>query len=121
MGYFPNEQYVELTMHFKCNLKCEHCMIEGTMDRLKPESMERFEQVLEHNAAHGEWKGLIMTGSEITLRDDLPDLARLARAHRFDHVRIQTHGMRMDDPAYCEELVAAGVDPILRERHSVRR
>lgn len=110
MGYFPHDEYIELTMHFVCNLHCEHCMIEGTMDRLQPESMDRFHQVLSHNSSHGQWKGMILTGSEITLRDDLPELARMARAHRFEHVRIQTHGMRMEDHEYCEELVRSGVD-----------
>jgi len=107
---FRAEDYVELTMHFRCNLKCEHCMIEGTMDWLKPESMEQFERILAQNVQQGRWKGLILTGSEVTLRGDLPGLARAARESGFEHVRIQTHGMRLADPAYCRELVEAGVD-----------
>ena len=77
---FRAQDYVELTMHFQCNLKCEHCMIEGTMDWLKPESMEQFESILAQNAQQGRWKGLVMTGSEVTLRRDLPELARAARS-----------------------------------------
>jgi MoaA/NifB/PqqE/SkfB family radical SAM enzyme len=85
-------------------------MIEGTMDSLKPESMDDFQQVLDHNAKTNQWKGLILTGSEVTLRKDLPELARRARQHQFDHVRIQTHGMRLANMDYCHELVDAGVD-----------
>jgi MoaA/NifB/PqqE/SkfB family radical SAM enzyme len=85
-------------------------MIEGTMDRLAPESMERFRQVLDHNRRHRTWTGLIFTGSEVTLRRDLPELAAEARRHGFEHVRIQTHGMRLADEAYCRTLLAAGVD-----------
>ncbi|MGH8738905.1 MAG: radical SAM protein [Burkholderiales bacterium] len=107
---FAAADYVELTMHFKCNLKCEHCMIEGTMDWLKPESMDQFERILAQNAQQGLWRGLILTGSEVTLRQDLPELARMARASGFEHVRIQTHGMRLADEAYCRELVEAGID-----------
>src|SRR5262245_45389666 len=110
MGRFAQDQYVELTMHFRCNLKCEHCMIEGTMDWLEPESVGRLKQVLEHNLQHRTWTGLILTGAEITLRRDLPELARLARANGFEHVRIQTHGMRLAEESYCRELVEAGVD-----------
>lgn len=110
MGRFIHEQYVEMTMHFRCNLRCEHCMIEDTMDRLVPESMERFRQVLAFNARERRWKGLILTGSEVTLRADLPELAREARRHGFEHVRIQTHGMRLSDPRYCRELLDAGID-----------
>lgn len=104
------EDYIELTMHFKCNLQCEHCMIEGTMDWLRPESMEQFDRILAQNAQQGRWKGLVLTGSEVTLRRDLPELARAARASGFAHVRIQTHGMRLADEAYCRELVDAGID-----------
>lgn len=110
MKRFVHDDYVELTMHFRCNLRCKHCMIEGTMDWLEPEPDRRFGEVLAHNAAHRKWRGLILTGSEITLREDLPQLARRARESGFEHVRIQTHGMRLAVPAYCRELVEAGVD-----------
>lgn len=106
---FPAADYVEVTMHFACNLKCTHCMIEGTMDWLQPET-ERFEQVLALNVQQGLWKGLTLTGSEITLRRDLPELARRARDAGFAHVRIQTHGMRLADMDYCASLVEAGID-----------
>jgi MoaA/NifB/PqqE/SkfB family radical SAM enzyme len=102
--------YVEMTMHFRCNLKCRHCMIEGTMDWLQPESMESFREILASNRQHGLWRGIIFTGSEVTLRSDLPDLAREARASGFDHVRIQTHGMKLASRSFVEELVDAGVD-----------
>jgi MoaA/NifB/PqqE/SkfB family radical SAM enzyme len=110
MGRFDHNKYVELTMHFRCNLKCEHCMIEGTMDWLEPETLTRLKQVIAHNSEQHCWTGLILTGAEITLRRDLPELARLARGNGFDHVRIQTHGMRLAEPDYCRELIAAGVD-----------
>lgn len=110
MGLFKHDEYIELTMHFRCNLKCEHCMLEGTMNRLAPVSPEQFTEVLQHNRKSRRWKGLILTGAEITLRPDLPNMARLARDNGFEHVRIQTHGMRLADEGYCRELISAGVD-----------
>lgn len=110
MGCFDHSQYVEMTMHFRCNLRCHHCMIEDTMDRLEPESQDRFEELLDHNRENAQWSGLILTGSEITLRKDLPQLVQAARDANFHQVRIQTHGMRLADPAYCRELVTAGVN-----------
>ncbi len=104
------DEHVEVTVHFKCNLACEHCMIEGTMDWLRPEPDERLFRIMAENAGTRRWKGLTLTGSEVTLRRDLPDLARRARDSGFDHVRIQTHGMRLSDPAYCRELVDAGIN-----------
>ncbi|MGE0222150.1 MAG: radical SAM protein [Acetobacteraceae bacterium] len=107
---FAVEDYVEITVHFKCNLACEHCMIEGTMDWLRPETADHFQRILDANARTRQWKGLTLTGAEVTLRRDLPDMARDARAAGFEHVRIQTHGMRLADPHYCRELVEAGID-----------
>jgi MoaA/NifB/PqqE/SkfB family radical SAM enzyme len=107
---FDHRDYVSMTMEFRCNLRCVHCMIEGTMDRLVPESGERFQELLAHNAEHRRWKGLVLTGSEITLLRDLPDLARRARAAGFEHVRIQTHGMHLAQQDYCESLIEAGID-----------
>jgi len=107
---FADRDYVSMTLEFRCNLRCVHCMIEGTMDRLKPETNAAFERVLARNEAERLWKGLILTGSEITLRKDLPELARRARASGFEHVRIQTHGVHLADRAYCDSLVEAGVD-----------
>jgi MoaA/NifB/PqqE/SkfB family radical SAM enzyme len=107
---FAASDYVEVTVHFRCNLKCVHCMIEGTMDWLRPESNHQLERILAQNGQEGRWRGLTLTGSEVTLRPDLPDLARRARECGFEHVRIQTHGARLADKAYCRELVDAGID-----------
>lgn len=110
MTRFVDHRYIEMTMEFRCNLRCVHCMIEGTMDRLRPEPDAAFERVLQQNAETGQYEGLILTGSEITLRRDLPELAKRARAHGFKHVRIQTHGVHLADRAYTDRLVDAGVD-----------
>lgn len=107
---FAARDYIEVTVHFKCNLHCAHCMIEGTMDWLKPESDEQLGRIFAQNAMQQRWKGLTLTGAEVTLRRDLPELARAARANGFEHVRIQTHGARLADDSYCRELVAAGID-----------
>jgi MoaA/NifB/PqqE/SkfB family radical SAM enzyme len=110
MGRFDPDQYVEMTMHFGCDLACIHCMIRGGLERLRPQPMERYRQILGYNLRSRRWTGLVLTGAEITLRRDLPELARMARQHGFAHVRIQTHGVRLADESYCRELVEAGVD-----------
>lgn len=105
-----HDDYVSLTMEFRCNLKCVHCMIEGTMDRLQPTPDPMFDRVLDEQKQSRRWKGLVLTGSEITLRRDLPDLAQRARAAGFDRVRIQTHGVHLAKPDYAQRLLDAGVN-----------
>ena len=72
MGRFDHDRYIELAMHLRCNLHCAHCMIEGTMDRLEPEGLDRLRKVLDHNKQDARWDGSILTSAEITLRRDLP-------------------------------------------------
>lgn len=105
-----HSRYISVTMEFRCNLRCTHCMIEGTMDRLPPTSDAEFARILQDQDETRRWEGLILTGSEITLRSDLADLVTRARAAGFKHIRIQTHGMQLSRPNYLDRLIAAGVD-----------
>lgn len=105
-----HEKYVSLSMEFRCNLKCVHCMIEDTMDRLAPASEETFIKVLQEQKEHRRWESIVLTGAEITLRPDLPDLARRARDAGFLHIRIQTHGLHLGREDYAAELLDAGID-----------
>ena len=102
--------YVSVTMEFRCNLKCVHCMIEGTMDRLQPTPDAVFERVLAEQSSARRWKGLVLTGAEITLRRDLPELAARARKAGFERVRIQTHGVQLARKEYARRLHEAGVN-----------
>jgi MoaA/NifB/PqqE/SkfB family radical SAM enzyme len=69
-----------------------------------------FDRVLDEQRETGRWRGLVLTGSEITLRRDLPDLARRARDAGFDRVRIQTHGVQLAKRDFAQRLVDAGVN-----------
>lgn len=105
-----HDRWVSVTMEFRCNLRCTHCMIEGTMARLTPTEGADFDAVLDRQAQSAPWEGIVLTGAEITLRRDLPDIVARAKAAGFAHVRVQTHGMQLHRAAYLEQLVSAGVD-----------
>lgn len=105
-----HDRWVSVTMEFRCNLRCTHCMIEGTMSRLKPTEGADFDTVLDRQARTGEWDGIVLTGAEVTLRQDLPAIVARARDAGFAHVRVQTHGMQLHRADYLDRLVGAGVD-----------
>ena len=107
---YQHSDYIEMLIHFRCNLKCQHCMILDSMHWLKPADDTEFQALLDEQIRSQKWKGIILTGAEVTLRKDLPLLARRARDAGFQRVRIQSHAMRLADPAYCETLAAAGID-----------
>ncbi len=105
-----HEEYVSLTMEFRCNLRCVHCMIEDTMDRLETTPDAVLDRVCAEQSRTGRWKGLVLTGSEITLRRDLDRIALKARRAGFARVRIQTHGMHLGRTEYADRLIDAGID-----------
>lgn len=80
------------------------------MDYLQPQSTQVFESVLDEQRRSGRWQGIILTGSEITLHKDLIPMVQAAKAAGFAHVRIQTHGMHLGQPSFCDSLLDAGVD-----------
>lgn len=110
MALFPHDDYISVTLEFRCNLKCVHCMIEGTMDYLQPQSGQVFEDVLAEQRRNQRWQGIILTGSEITLHKELIPMVRAAKEAGFKHVRIQTHGMHLGQTSFCGSLLEAGVD-----------
>lgn len=107
---YPAEDYVELAMSFGCNLKCSHCMIEGTMELLTPQSLDQFHALLRRNRQDSRWSGLTLTGAEITLDPRLAELAALALQHGFKNIRIQTHGGQLADPAFTARLIDCGIN-----------
>jgi MoaA/NifB/PqqE/SkfB family radical SAM enzyme len=110
MALYPHDDYISVTLEFRCNLKCVHCMIEGTMDYLQPQSDQVFEEVLAEQRRNQRWQGIILTGSEITLHKELISMVEAAKQAGFKHVRIQTHGMHLGQTSFCDSLLGAGVD-----------
>lgn len=80
------------------------------MDTLEPQSEDQFAEILQVQKNERPWRGIILTGSEITLMKSLPELAARARAAGFDRVRIQSHGMKLSNPVYLDRLINAGVN-----------
>jgi uncharacterized radical SAM superfamily Fe-S cluster-containing enzyme len=54
---------------------------------------------------------LQFSGGEPTLRDDLPDLVRRAKELGFEHIEVNTNGLRISNNGeYLKSLMRAGVD-----------
>jgi MoaA/NifB/PqqE/SkfB family radical SAM enzyme len=85
-------------------------MIESSRFKLKPQSIDKFNEYMLYNKEHKKWRGLVLTGAEITLHRDLCSFVERARESGFERIRIQTNGIRLADKHYCESLINAGVN-----------
>lgn len=82
--------WVEITS--RCNLSCIHCYAEAGGLLCPPDPpLKELKRVLDEAAALG-CKKLQFTGGEPTLRSDLKELVKYAKAKRFEFIEIFTNG-----------------------------
>ena len=109
----------ELFLNYACQAKCAFCYNPPITDELLRRELS-FEQAAAslYAAAKGGAKRLNLHGGEVTLRDDLPKIVRLARKVGFEHVTLVTNGVRLGDGRYARALAAAGVTHVRMSVHA---
>lgn len=100
----------ELFLNYACQAKCAFCYNPPITDELLRRELS-FHQAAEalFAAARGGARKLNLHGGEVTLREDLPKILRLARKIGFSEITLVTNGVRLGDAKYARTLVAAGV------------
>jgi len=100
--------FIEVT--HKCNISCPVCFAaSGKTSSVDPD-MNQIIQMLQELLDHGGPCPIQLSGGEPTLRDDLPQIVALARKMGFDHIQINTNGIRLaQDTDYGQALKDAGV------------
>ena len=98
----------------RCNLRCPICFAHaGAAGYLYEPSYEEIEDMLRNLRENRPvpTPALQFSGGEPTVREDLPDLVRLAKRLGFNHVEVNTNGILLAESVdYCRELLKAGVD-----------
>ena len=100
-----------LALNYVCNSRCRFCFIERELDlNLAPTSDAYIARVFAENRRIGQFRRVILSGAEATLRKDLPDIAHQALTEGgFETVRIQTNARRLSKRPYLWKLLAAGI------------
>ena len=100
----------ELFLNYACQAKCAFCYNPPITDELLRRELS-FEQAAAalYRAAKAGAKRLNMHGGEVTLRDDLLKIVRLARKTGFEQITLVTNGVKLGDAKYAKALVSAGV------------
>ena len=111
---------IELTM--RCNLSCPLCYASSGQGELPADPSRE--------VVRGELRRLLeksgrcnvqLSGGEPTLRDDLPDIIREAKALGFPLVQVNSNGVRLGrEPHYAGMLADAGLDSVYLQWDSLR-
>ena len=100
----------------RCNMTCPVCFANaGAAGYVYEPTLEQIEQMLRQLRAEKPWavNALQISGGEPTLRDDLPEIIRIAKRLGFTHVEVNTNGIRLaTDPEYYKALLDAGMSTI---------
>lgn len=113
-GLCPNHQQATCSTIIEVTSQCNiHCPICFSLSKKEPGDqldLHQMEQMLMAVRDSAGFNPLQLSGGEPTLRDDLPKIVSLARKMGFDHVQINTNGIRLaQDGAYAQSLKDAGV------------
>ena len=100
----------------RCNLRCPICFAHaGAAGYLYEPSKEEIRKIMENLRANKPVPppALQFSGGEPTVREDLPDLVRMAKELGFQHVEVDSNGIKMAESVdYCRELKEAGVSTV---------
>ena len=100
----------------RCNLRCPICFAHaGAAGYLYEPTKEEIRGILENLMANKPVypPAVQYSGGEPTVREDLPELVRMADEMGFMHVEINSNGIRMaQSPEYCRELKRAGTSTV---------
>lgn len=109
----------ELFLNYACQAKCAFCYNPPITDELLRRELS-FPQAAEalYSSASGGAKKLNLHGGEVTLRDDLPKILRLARKVGFEAITLVTNGVKLGDLRYVRALIAAGVTHVRMSVHA---
>jgi len=100
----------------RCNLKCPVCFANAaTAGYVYEPAKEQIREILENFWRNEPVKppALQFSGGEPTIREDLPELVKIAKEVGFNHVEVNSNGIRLAESVdYCRELLDAGVSTI---------
>jgi MoaA/NifB/PqqE/SkfB family radical SAM enzyme len=98
---------IDVKAGFQCNNRCRFCVQGDKRHEFADHSTEAVKALL--TAGRRDADEVVLTGGEITIRDDLPELVRHARDLGFVVIQLQTNGRMLSHRPFVEALQAAGV------------
>jgi len=100
----------------RCNLRCPICFAHaGAAGYLYEPTKEEIKSMMENFLSNSPVPppALQFSGGEPTVRDDLPDLIKMAKDLGFRHVEVNSNGIKMaENVDYCRILKKAGLSTV---------
>lgn len=105
--YSKPYNHLVLPVTYRCNLNCKYCytLSNADFDLPKDRSFDEMAKIMD-----GFYGNITLIGGEPTVRGDIIDLIRRAKAGRRRKVSLGTNGQKLRDIGFVESLQEAGLD-----------
>lgn len=97
---------LDIKIGFACNNRCRFCVQGDKRHTAAPPDTATV--LAELDAGRAAADGVVFTGGEPTLRDDLLELVAHARGLGYRPIQIQSNGRMFASRRFCERLIEAG-------------
>jgi uncharacterized radical SAM superfamily Fe-S cluster-containing enzyme len=94
-------------------MNCPICFADSNVERFDPDAAQICHML--QTALHSNpFCSVQLSGGEPTVREDLPEIIRMAKDMGVIHLQVNTNGLKLAaDKAYARTLKAAGCDLVL--------
>lgn len=100
----------------KCNQHCRYCFANSSPENTRANDLSLLEirELFKKLLAESQDRpyNIQLSGGEPTLRNDLPEIIRLAKELGFPYIQLNTNGLRLAEPGYCDTLYAAELSSV---------
>ena len=113
-------EYVTFVIEHKCNSKCAICFLKGAdnasvdLHAVPFSYLKKFLRLISKD----QYSGIVFSGAEVTLNEQLPEYAAYARDKGFRNIMIQTNARALSDICKAKQLRDAGINQFFVSFHS---
>ena len=101
-----------LEITYRCNMQCKICFADANAECFDPDR-EQIRRMFKTALDANRYCSVQLSGGEPTVRDDLPELVRMAKEMGVIHLQVNSNGIRIaQDIDYLRQLKEAGLDLI---------
>ncbi|MBD3204142.1 radical SAM protein [Candidatus Woesearchaeota archaeon] len=102
------QKRVDIKTGFLCNNNCRFC-VQAHKKKFGNRTTEDIKKDL-LDAKKNECTGVVFTGGEITIRNDLLELVSYAKKLGFESIQLQSNSRMLAYKSFCKKLIRAGAN-----------